>query len=75
MVSVDACMCGKSLKQMKSQTRIDVTPKTMVQKYDHYKHFMDEFRSQVLGQTQFEIRSCERVMWNKMNQIVASQNA
>ena len=50
-----------SLRQMKSRTWVDVTPQTMAQNYDHYKHFMDEFASQVVGQVQFDIRSCERV--------------
>ena len=46
-----------SLRQMKSRTWVDVTPETMVQNYDHYKHFfMDEFASQVVGQVQFDVR-------------------
>ena len=50
-----------TLKQMTDRAWIDMTPQTMVQKYDHYKHFMDEFGSQVIGQTQFDVRCCERV--------------
>ena len=34
---------------------------TLQQQYP-YKHFMDKFGSQVIGQTQFDIRCCERVL-------------
>ena len=34
-----------------------VTPESMVEDYDHYKHFMDHFGSVIVGQTNFSMSS------------------
>ena len=39
---------------------IEVTPPSMVQKYEHYKYFMDEFGSLMVGKSGFKVRGCER---------------
>ena len=39
---------------------IEVTPQSMVQNYNHYKYFMDEFGSLMVGKSGFEMRGRER---------------
>ena len=39
---------------------IEVTPQSMVQNYQHYKYFMDEFGSLMVGKSGFEVRGRER---------------